>query len=119
MSSLVANYLKQYWREVNYEGYLLFSKFSLGDASETLTPKGLNKVSNIGLKPPLYIANYKGGRNESFMYGAFMNTKWYDYDHISAYTTAMAGAGSPDYKKVRMMTIEELNKIMTFYLITL
>lgn len=33
------------------------------------TPKGLFGVGNVGLLMNNYIANYKGGRNESFMVG--------------------------------------------------
>jgi len=41
----------------------------IGDTGATQTPKGLFYLSNMGLKLGYYIANYKGGRNESFMYG--------------------------------------------------
>jgi len=34
------------------------------------TPKGLQATSGVGLHLSNYIANYKGGRNESFMYGS-------------------------------------------------
>jgi hypothetical protein len=39
------------------------------NVSKTLTPKGLSVVKDAGIKSTMYIANYKGGRNESFMYG--------------------------------------------------
>jgi hypothetical protein len=41
----------------------------LGDVSKTMTPKGLQAIGEIGFVLPFYIANYKGGRNECFMYG--------------------------------------------------
>jgi len=59
----------------------------------------------------MYIANYKGGRNESFMYGVDKGTLWYDYDLTSAYTTAMAGLGHPAYDQGRIITEKELNKL--------
>lgn len=68
-------------------------------------------MSQIGMNLSLYIANYKGGRNESFMYGVDRKTEWYDYDLTSAYTTAMAGLGHPAYGKGRLISVKELEKM--------
>lgn len=56
----------------------------------------------------MYIGNFKGGRNENFMYGVEKETIWYDYDLISAYTTVMAMLGDPDYGKLKMLTESDL-----------
>ena len=64
-----------------------------------------------------YIANYKGGRNESFMYGVDNDTFWYDYDLTSAYTTVMAGAGNPDYAKGKILSTREIEKMSPSLLI--
>lgn len=68
-------------------------------------------MRQIGMNLSLYIANYKGGRNESFMYGVDRQTVWYDYDLTSAYTTAMAGLGHPAYGKGRLISENELKKM--------
>lgn len=34
-----------------------------------VTPQGINKTKEAGLFISHFIGNYKGGRNESFMYG--------------------------------------------------
>jgi hypothetical protein len=60
---------------MNYKGYQISSKYLLGDSSATQTPKGLLTTSQIGLKLSYYIGNYKGGRNEDFMYGVDNETK--------------------------------------------
>jgi hypothetical protein len=39
-----------------------------------MTPKGLFKTGEIGSALSMYISNYKGGRNESFMYGVDRET---------------------------------------------
>jgi hypothetical protein len=83
----------------------------IGDASKVQTPKGLQATQSVGLKMSLYIGNYKGGRNESFMYGIDNHTKWLDYDLTSAYTTAMAMLGDPDYQKGRILRESDLNKM--------
>ena len=45
-----------------------------GVGYEIQTPKGLYATRNIGTHLSYFIANYKGGRNESFMYGVDENT---------------------------------------------
>lgn len=68
-------------------------------------------MKKIGFVLPYYIANYKGGRNECFMYGIDRETVWFDYDLTSAYTTAMAMAGHPDYNAYRRISECELTKM--------
>jgi len=48
-------------------------EYLIGEASKIQTPQGLSKIGDLGLKMSLYISNYKGGRNESFMYGVDIN----------------------------------------------
>jgi len=58
-----------------------------------------------------FIASYKGGRNESYMYGVDETTLWYDYDLISAYTTGMTLMGHPDYERSKMLDRKTLEKL--------
>ena len=83
------------------------------------TPIGLSKFGDLGLKMSLYISNYKGGRNESFMYGVDINNgnSWYDYDLVSAYTTVLFKAGHPDYKQGVRVSKEDLKQMSRDYLI--
>ena len=111
LSSIGRKFVKSIWNEQNYQGYQISNKYLLGDVSSTMTPKGLNIVKNIGFVLPFYIANYKGGRNECFMYGVDKTTMWYDYDLTSAYTTIMSMAGDPSYIQYRRLTEVELNKL--------
>ena len=69
LSSLGRRFVKNQWQEIKYPGYQLSKTYQLGDVSKTITPKGLNAVKSVGLVLPFFIANYKGGRNECFMYG--------------------------------------------------
>ena len=111
LSTLSRNYILNKWRLLDYKGYQITHDFLLGDASKSQTPKGLNLTSTTGVKMSLYISNYKGGRNESFMYGIDNETIWIDYDLTSAYTTAMAMLGDPCYSKGRIIKEEELLKM--------
>lgn len=111
LSALGRNYVKSMWKAESYSGYQISSKYSLGDVGTTVTPKGLNVISDLGFVLPYYIVNYKGGRNECYMYGVDRDQVWYDYDLISAYTTVMSTAGHPEYDKCRRLTLDELGAL--------
>lgn len=111
LSSLGTIYVKYKWKMMGYKGYQISPKYLIGDTSATQTPKGLYTTSQTGLKLSYYIANYKGGRNESYMYGSSSKIRTVDYDLTSAYTTAMAGLGNPDYNKGRSISVRELEKM--------
>ena len=83
----------------------------MGNAQEVQTPRGLFATGDVGLYMGFYIGNYKGGRNESFMYGSEDSTLWYDYDLAGAYTTAMTHLSLPEYKSGRVITVKELQKM--------
>lgn len=74
----------------------------IGNLTSALTPK---RARSIPLARYLvsYIEGYKGGRNESMMYGVdtILNNErsWIDYDLTSAYTTVMSILGHPDTEK--------------------
>jgi hypothetical protein len=46
----------------------------LGDTGSIITPTGLNNIGEVGLYLSHFIGNYKGGRNESYMYGTDRET---------------------------------------------
>lgn len=96
LSAIGRKYVKQLWKETKYPGYHISPTYSLGDVATTITPKGLNAIKNIGFVLPFYIANYKGGRNDCFMYGIYRVTELFDYDLTSAYTTVMSMDGQPN-----------------------
>lgn len=111
LSGLSTKFIKKYWSENKYNGYQISNKYLLSDVSTSLTPKGLSVMKDIGLKSTMYIASYRGGRNESFMYGYELSEKlWFDYDLVSAYTTGMAALGTPDYLKGhKISNVDSLN----------
>jgi hypothetical protein len=84
----------------------------IGNPEEVQTPKGLFATKATGLHLSYFIGNYKGGRNESFMYGTDEQTIWYDYDLISAYTTAMADLGLPAYQLGELVSEEDFYELI-------
>lgn len=111
LSSLSAAFVRDEWEKVGYKGYQVNPLFLLGDSGVTQTPKGLYVTKDIGLKLSMYIANYRGGRNESFMYGVDNDKVWKDYDLASAYTSAMSLLGNPNYNKSRHLTVKEFKSL--------
>ena len=111
LSGIGRRYVKSVWKESKYNGYQVNPQYLLGDVSKCMTPKGLQALQDVGFVLPFYIANYKGGRNECFMYGVDREVNWYDYDLTSAYTTIMSMAGHPDYDSLHRMTGAELGKL--------
>jgi len=111
LASLSLSYVLNKWNKDGYSGYQISPEYLLSEQAEMQTPKGLTAVGDLGHYLSYYIANYKGGRNECFMYGKDENTYWYDYDLTSAYTTVMAMLGDPDYSKGKLITEEYLLKM--------
>jgi hypothetical protein len=116
LSSLGRKYVLDKWSNLEYQkmfksgGYQPSKAILIGQSESVQTPKGLKEMGNIGIYLSYYIANYKGGRNESFMYGVDTNTVWYDYDLISAYTTAMADLGLPSYSESTLLLKKEIEE---------
>jgi hypothetical protein len=52
-----------------YFPYQISGHCLMGNVDEVQTPKGLFATGDVGLYLSHFIGNYKGGRNESFMYG--------------------------------------------------
>lgn len=110
LSSIGRKYVVKEWSNIfqKHLPYQVSGEYLMGNADEIQTPKGLFSTRNVGTHMSYFIANYKGGRNESFMYGMDDNTHWIDYDLTSAYTTGMADLALPDYYNAKLITKEEL-----------
>ena len=76
LSSIGRKFVFKEWRKIfnKHLPYQVSGEFLMGNADEIQTPKGLYATRNIGTYLSHFIANYKGGRNESFMYGVDENT---------------------------------------------
>jgi len=72
LSSVAKAYVLKEWLEVNYKGYQYGKDI---DLSRLMTPKGARSVDISNFIVP-FVASYRGGRNESFLYGV-------DYDQKS------------------------------------
>jgi hypothetical protein len=112
LSSLGRNFVFEEWRKTQEKHipYQPSGNCLLGNSEEVQTPKGLFYTGDVGLHLSYFIGNYKGGRNESFMYGVDPETIFYDVDLTSAYTTAMAHLSFPNYSSGSLINPAELEK---------
>lgn len=97
LAKLGSSYVLNKWDKDDYRGYQISQEYLLSEPNSLQTPKGLFTVGDVGRNISRYIESYKGGRNESFMYGKDESTHWYGYDLTSAYTTAIPLLGYPEY----------------------
>jgi hypothetical protein len=112
LSSLGRNFVFEEWRKTQdkHIPYQPNGNCLIGNSDEVQTPKGLFYTEEVGLHLSYYIGNYKGGRNESFMYGVDEEATYYDVDLTSAYTTAMAHLSFPSYSEGSVIDPEEILK---------
>jgi hypothetical protein len=77
LSSVGRNYVFNEWRKImkKYLPYQLSGEYPMGDPGQFFTPKALSEMGIVGTFMTFFINNYKGGRNESFMYGCEKTTK--------------------------------------------
>ena len=98
------------WRTNFYKNwpYPISGDCLMGNSDEVQTPKRFS-MADVGLILSYYIGNYKGERNESFMYGSEDKTCWFDYDLVSAYTTAKAHLSLASYYKGHLINPADLD----------
>ncbi|WP_424832993.1 DNA polymerase [Ruegeria sp.] len=58
-------------------------------------------IRKLFINEDFFTECYHGGRNEQFWFGPAPDGVWYDYDLTSAYPSAMALIGVPDWSSVR------------------
>ena len=95
---LSKGYISKNWIVNKYKGYQISSKYPLIDSQKSQTPKGLAVLGKVGYALSYFIASYKGGRNESFMYGYDDKIHWYDLDLCSCYSILMYMLQDLNYK---------------------
>jgi hypothetical protein len=113
LGALSAKYLKNKWKIDGYKGHQPNSEFLLGNAQASHTPKGINSIGFAAENENLYIASFRGGRNECFKYGIDKDTVWYDYDLASCYATIMSNNGDPFYQEFEDAEFDSSSNILT------
>lgn len=65
------------------------------------------ELREVAWHSPFATECYHGGRNEQFWFGPAFEDDWTDYDLSSAYPTAMALIGFPDWQNIRVSNAVE------------
>ncbi len=76
------------------------------------TKKKIIYLKKIHWSLDFFTECYHGGRNEQFWFGPAFDGVWYDYDLSSAYPSAMALIGRPDWEKCR--PIRDTDELLSF-----
>lgn len=120
LSGISKAYVVKEWKG-SYKGYQVHSELSVGNLMSKITPKDARSTV-LSKYLIAYIAGYRGGRNESFMYGVDTinngERNWIDYDLTSAYTTVMSILGHPDIDKTYRVfnkTVEKMTDDTLLY----
>lgn len=104
LSGIAKSYVIKEWNTERYEGYQVRNDIMIGNLMNRITPKDA-RGTELSKYLISYIAGYRGGRNESMMYGIdIINNEersWFDYDLTSCYTTVMSILGHPNVDKAR------------------
>lgn len=99
LSGIGKSYVMKEWSSINYGGYHIRSDIMVGNLVSKLTPKHARSI-DLSRYIVQFISGFRGGRNESMMYGVDTisnnSHNWIDYDLTSAYTTVMSMLGHPD-----------------------
>lgn len=75
-------------------------KYWSNKSSRYVTKTEAKTVQKLFWSEDFFTECYHGGRNEQFWFGPAPKGVWYDYDLTSAYPTAMALIGEPDWDTI-------------------
>lgn len=115
ISGIGKSYVLKEWLKNDYKGYQPRDGLVLGNLASLTTPKGARSVGISNFIIP-FVSSYRGGRNESFMYGIDHikeKRSWIDYDLTSCYTTVMSILGQPDYNNAVHIHNETVKRMST------
>jgi hypothetical protein len=100
LSSLASSYLSQAIGGPRYDLPTRNGLFNVKDLPRLFTPKGVEMSGGLTEWLSYFLACYKGGRNENYVYGLTRGDVR-DLDIKSAYTVALSLLQYPRYKDIR------------------
>ncbi|MDU8946445.1 DNA polymerase [Ovoidimarina sediminis] len=115
LTSIGVDLIREYWKENGVDPLEIVGKEECVDRywskknSRYQTSKRVVSIKNLFWNEDFFTECYHGGRNEQFWFGPAPEGVWYDYDLTSAYPSAMALIGVPDWSTIRpIKNTEEL-----------
>ena len=115
LTSIGVDLIRQFWKDQGVNPLEIVGKEEIKEKywskrfGRYQTKKKVVYLKKVHWSLDFFTECYHGGRNEQFWFGPAFDSVWYDYDLSSAYPSAMALIGRPDWDKCRpIRNTEEL-----------
>ena len=118
LTSIGVDLIKQFWKDQGVSPLEIVGKEEIKEKywskrfGRYQTKKKVVYLKKIHWSLDFFTECYHGGRNEQFWFGPAFDSVWYDYDLSSAYPSAMALIGRPDWDKCR--PIRDTDELLGF-----
>jgi len=120
LTSIGVDLIRQFWKDQGVNPLEIVGKEEIKERywsskfGRYQTKKKVVYLKKIHWSLDFFTECYHGGRNEQFWFGPGFEGIWYDYDLSSAYPSAMALIGRPDWNSCRpIRDTEELLKFQS------
>jgi hypothetical protein len=103
LTSIGVDLIRQFWKDQGVDPLEIVGKEEIKEKywskrfGRYQTKKKVVYLKKIHWSLDFFTECYHGGRNEQFWFGQGFESVWYDYDLSSAYPSAMALIGRPDW----------------------
>ncbi|WJY20427.1 DNA polymerase [Fontisubflavum oceani] len=110
LTSIGVDMIQNYWVSNRIDPLEIVGKEKITEKTwskrykRNVTRKRLVSKKKLHWSEDFFTECYHGGRNEQFWFGPGPEGVWYDYDLTSAYPSAMALIGIPDWSSIRPIT---------------
>ena len=118
LTSIGVDLIQQFWKDQGINPLEIVGKEEIKEKywskrfGRYQTKKKLVYLKKIHWSLDFFTECYHGGRNEQFWFGPAFDSVWYDYDLSSAYPSAMALIGHPDWD--RCSPIRDTEELLCF-----
>jgi hypothetical protein len=118
LTSIGVDLIRQFWKGEGVNPLEIVGKEEIKEKywsnrfGRYQTKKKVVYLKKIHWSLDFFTECYHGGRNEQFWFGPAFESVWYDYDLSSAYPSAMALIGRPDWDKCR--PIRDTDELLNF-----
>ncbi len=107
LTSIGVDLIQKYWKSHAIDPLYIVGKEVLTEKrwsqkhGKYFTNRKTASLKKLFWSENFFTECYHGGRNEQFWFGPAHEGVWYDYDLTSAYPSAMALIGEPDWSRIR------------------
>ncbi len=118
LTSIGVDLIRQFWKDQGVNPLEIVGKEEIKEKywskrfGRYQTKKKIVYLKKIHWSLDFFTECYHGGRNEQFWFGPAFESVWYDYDLSSAYPSAMALIGRPDWDECR--PIRDTDELLNF-----